>query len=52
MKNKKESIKNKTEYMEERISKLEDRNLEIIQAEERELRLKNKWNLLRNIQLN
>ena len=39
MKNKVESIGNKAEHREEKISKLEDRNLEMFQVEEeRELR--------------
>ena len=42
MKNALESLENTADHMEERISKLEDRKLEIIQREEeRELRSKN-----------
>ena len=40
MKNAIESISNRTDHMEERISDLENKNTEIIQLEERELRFK------------
>lgn len=52
MRNGIKSSGNRADFMEERISKLEDRNLKMIQIEERrEVRSRENWDIYENYQL-